>query len=61
MCARGMRVDTGHISIVEPIGRVSDAVVGAPHRGPRREAFSHFVRQLGVGGYKDGRAAVLRT
>lgn len=42
-----MRVDTGHISIVEPIGRVSGAVVGE-HRIEGREALSHFVRQLGV-------------
>jgi hypothetical protein len=55
-----MRVDTGHISIAEPIGRVSGAVVGE-HRIEGREALSHFVRQLGVGGYKDGCAAVLRT
>jgi len=49
-----MRVDTGHVSLVEPIGRVSGAVVGE-HRIEGREALSHFVRQLGVGGYKDGR------
>ena len=55
-----MRVDTGHISIVEPIGRVFDAVVGE-HRIEGRKALSHLVRQLGVGGYKDGCAAVLRT
>jgi hypothetical protein len=55
-----MRVDTGHVSIVEPIGRVSGAVVGE-HRIEGREALSRFVRQLSVGGYKDGGAAVLRT
>ena len=55
-----MCVDTCHISIVETIGRVSGAVVGEP-RIEGREALSHFVRQLGVGGYKDGCAAVLRT
>jgi hypothetical protein len=47
-------------SIGEPIGRVSGAVV-EEHRIEGREALSHFVRQLGVGGYKDGCAAVLRT
>ncbi len=55
-----MCVDTCHISIVEPIGRVCGAVVGE-RRIDGREALSHFVRQLGVGGYKDGCAAVLRT
>lgn len=43
-----MRVDTGHISIMEPIGRVSGAVVVEEHHIEGREALSHFVRPLGV-------------
>jgi hypothetical protein len=56
----GMYVDTCHISIAEPIGRVSGAVVGE-RRIEGGEALSHFVRQLGIGGYKDGCAAMFRT
>ncbi len=55
-----MYVDTCHISIAEPIGRVSGAVVGE-RRIEGGEALSHFVRQLGIGGYKDGCAAMFRT